>query len=160
MTEPSSTLLNYEDFPVGEVAEFGAYKVTREEILEFATEYDPLPFHTDEEAALASMAGGLIASGWHVCSMQMRMIYDGLLYNAASMGSFGLESVSWKKPVRPGDVLSCRRTTLSKRVSKSKPAMGIIEVRWEIFNQDGELKSITEGSQLMVVRNPVQGAAQ
>jgi acyl dehydratase len=79
-----------------------------------------------------------------------------LLFNAASMGSFGLGFVTWKKPVRPGDILSCRRTTLRKRVSKSKPSMGIIEIRWEIFDQTEELKAITEGSQLMEVRNPTK----
>lgn len=156
MSDAAQPLLYYEDLPLHEVVQFGAYEVTREEILEFANEYDPLPFHTDEQAAALSMAGGLIASGWHVCSMQMRMIYDNLLFNAASMGSFGLDFVIWKNLVRPGDILSCRRTTLRKRVSKSKPSMGIIEIRWEIFDQTEELKAVTEGSQLMEVRNPTK----
>lgn len=150
----------YEDIADGETGEYGAYEVTREEILEFAGEYDPLPFHTDEEAAAASsMAAGLIASGWHVCSIQMRLIYDHFLKNAASMGSFGLDFINWKRPVRPGDVLSCRYQVLSKRVSKSRPEMGIVKIRWELFDETGQVKAETEGSQLFTVRNPTGAQA-
>lgn len=142
----------FEDFPDDEVISFGAYEVTEQEITSFALQYDPLPFHVDVAAAKKSVIGELIASGWHVLSMQMRMIYDGFLHNSASMGSFGLEDVQWKAPVRPGDVLSCRRTTLSRRVSKKRPEMGIIVFRWEIFNQHDELKMLTEGANLFETR--------
>ena len=92
-------LLYYEDFPVGETVEFGGYEVTAEEIKEFGSEYDPLPFHTDEAAAAETDMGELIASGWHVCSMQMRMIYDGILYKTASMGSFGVTDLDTSNEV-------------------------------------------------------------
>ncbi|MGI9373894.1 MAG: MaoC family dehydratase [Hyphomicrobiales bacterium] len=146
----------FEDIPVGETAEVGAYEVTAEEIVEYARQHDPLPFHTDAEAAKDyKFAGGLIASGWHLCAIQMRMIYDHVIKNMASMGSFGLEFVQWRRPVRPGDVLSLRYEIMEKRTSKSKPSMGIVKVHWEIFDQTGEVKAITEGAQLVTVREPV-----
>ncbi len=156
MSAPDPDLLYYEDFPVGETVEFGGYEVTAEEIKAFGSEYDPLPFHTDETAALDTAMGELIASGWHVCSMQMRMIYDGILHKTASMGSFGLEEIKWLAPVRPGDVLSVRRTTLEKRVSKSRSEMGIIQFKWEIYNQDRELKSSTVGPNLVQTRSSLE----
>lgn len=158
MTGADPDLLYFEDFPVGETIELGGYEVTAKEIKAFATEYDPLPFHVDEELAADTMMGELIASGWHVLSMQMRLIYDGILHKTASMGSFGLEEVNWLAPVRPGDVLSLKRTTLEKRVSKSRPEMGIIQFKWEIFDQTGELKSMTVGPNLVQTRASVEGS--
>ena len=154
---PDPDLLYFEDFAVGETLDLGHYEVTAEKIMEFAAEYDPLPFHVDEELAADTMTGGLIASGWHVLSMQMKMIYDGILYKTASMGSFGLDDVRWIAPVRPGDVLNLKRTVMSKRVSKSRPEMGIIQFRWEIYDQRGELKSTTLGPNLVQTRASVEG---
>lgn len=153
---PDQDLLYYEDFAVGEPFETGNYEVTAEEIIAFAREYDPLPFHVDEELAAETMTGGLIASGWHVLSMQMKMIYDGILYRTASMGSFGLDEVKWIAPVRPGNLLTLKRTALSKRVSKSRPEMGIIQFKWEVYDQTGELKSTTVGANLIQTRASVE----
>lgn len=153
---PDPELLYYEDFAVGEPFVTGNYEVTAEEIIAFAREYDPLPFHVDEELAAETMTGGLIASGWHVLSMQMKMIYDGILYRTASMGSFGLDEVNWIAPVRPGNVLTLKRTALSKRVSKSRPEMGIIQFKWEVYDQTGELKSTTVGANLIQTRASVE----
>src|SRR5688500_2070251 len=114
-------LLHFEDFPVGEVIEYGRYLVSAEEILDFAQAFDPLPVHTDGEPAKASLLGGLSASGWHVCAIIMRMMVDGYYGRTASMGSTGIDEVKWLKPVRPGDRLSCRRTTLEARVSARRP---------------------------------------
>ncbi len=158
MTGADPDLLYYEDFAVGETIELGGYEVTAEEIKQFAAEYDPLPFHLDEDQAADTMMGELIASGWHVLSMQMRLIYDGILYKTASMGSFGLEDVKWQAPVRPGDVLTLKRTTVDKRVSNSRPEMGIIQFRWEIYDQTGELKSTTLGPNLVQTRASAEGA--
>lgn len=152
----NSDLLYYEDFVEGESFETGEYEVTAEEIIAFAKEYDPLPFHVDEELAAETMTQGLIASGWHVLSIQMRMIYDGILYRTASMGSFGLEDVRWIAPVRPGNILSLKRTALSKRVSKSRPEMGIIQFKWEVRDQTGELKCTTVGANLIQTRASVE----
>jgi acyl dehydratase len=144
-------LLHFEDFPVGQVYEFGNYLVTVQEIISFAREFDPQPFHIDEEAAKASLFGGLCASGWHVCAIIMRMMVDGYYGRTASMGSTGIDEVKWLKPVRPGDRLSCRRTTLEARVSAKRPEMGIVKMRFEIFNA-AEKKAEMTGVNLIMVR--------
>jgi acyl dehydratase len=145
-------LLHFEDFPVGEVLEFGNYLVTAEEIREFAREFDPQPFHVDEEAAKASLLGGLSASGWHVCAIIMRIMVDGYYGRTASMGSTGIDEMKWLKPVRPGDRLSCRRTTLETRVSAKRPEMGIVKMRFEIFDTASEKKAEMTGINLIKVR--------
>jgi len=145
-------LLHFEDFPVGEVLEFGNYLVTAEEIREFAREFDPQPFHVDEEAAKASLLGGLSASGWHVCTIIMRIMVDGYYGRTASMGSTGIDEMKWLKPVRPGDRLSCRRTTLETRVSAKRPEMGIVKMRFEIFDTASEKKAEMTGINLIKVR--------
>jgi acyl dehydratase len=145
-------LLHFEDFPVGEVLVFGNYLVTAEEIREFAREFDPQPFHVDEEAAKASLLGGLSASGWHVCAIIMRIMVDGYYGRTASMGSTGIDEMKWLKPVRPGDRLSCRRTTLETRVSAKRPEMGIVKMRFEIFDTASEKKAEMTGINLIKVR--------
>jgi acyl dehydratase len=131
-------LLYFEDFPPGEVAEYGDRLVTAEEIVEFAREFDPQPFHVDAEAAKDSQAGTLIASGWHTGVMLMRMNCDEFLLRAASEGAPGAEEVRWVRPVRPGDRLRVRRTTVGARPSQSRPGMGIVDFAFDVFNQNGE----------------------
>lgn len=131
--------LYFEDFEPGESVEMGTHLFTEEEVLRFAREFDPQPFHVDPRAARASIYGGTIASGWHTCSVMMRLICDNYLLQSEGMGSPGLEQIRWLKPVRPGDVLRGTRTTLSARVSGSKPDRGLVEMRWEGFNQREEL---------------------
>ena len=140
-----STKYYWEDLVVGKVIDLGAREITREEILEFGGRYDPQVFHTDEEAAKETIYGGLIASGWHTCAMMMRMLYDGLLAHAASLGSPGVDSVRWLKPVRPGDTLRARMTIVEARASSSKPDRGVIRSKWEVFNQNGEVVMTVEG---------------
>ena len=129
----------WEDFKVGEVEQIGGKRVDHEEIIAFARQYDPQPFHIDEVAAKQSMYGGLIASGWHTCAMVMRMMCDAYMLQSASVGSPGIDKLKWLKPVRPGDTINARRTTLETRESKSKPDIGIVNNLWEVFNQDGEM---------------------
>ncbi len=129
----------WEDFSVGQVIKLGMRAVPREEIIEFARRYDPQPFHTDEEAAKNSIYGGLIASGWHTCALMMRLLYDGLIKRAASMGSPGIDNIRWLKPVRPGDTLRAQMTIMETRASASKPDRGLIKSNWEVFNQNDEL---------------------
>jgi acyl dehydratase len=136
-----SELLHFEDYAAGQVIDLGTYAVTAAEIREFASEFDPLPFHLDEAAARASLLGGLAASGWHVCSMLMRMIADSWLNKSASMGSNGVSEVKWLKPVFAGETLSGRVTIVSKRVSSRRPEMGIFECLFELFNQEGVKKT-------------------
>ena len=145
-------LLHYEDFPAGEIVTYGAYEVTAEEIIGFAAEYDPQPFHLDEEAGRASILGGLCASGWHVCAMLNRMNVDAYLVRSAGMGSFGLEEVKWLRPVVVGDTLRIRRSTVERRVSARRPEMGIIKFHWQMLNQDDEFKLDALGFNLFKVR--------
>ena len=142
----------FEDFPVGQVVDYGGYHVTAEEIVSFAREFDPQPFHVDEGAARASMLGGLSASGWHICAIVMRMMVDGYFGRTASMGSTGIDEMKWLKPVFAGDRLSCRRTTLAARVSAKRPDMGILTLRWELFDDKAEKKAEMTGINLVKVR--------
>jgi acyl dehydratase len=130
-------VIYWEDISEGSVAEYGPRFVTRDEIVAFATEFDPQPFHLDEDAARASLLGGLCASGWHTCCIMMRLIADGFLLDSASMGAPGVDEVKWLVPVRPGDSLTVRRNVLGTRVSKSRPEMGLVSLLFEVLNQNG-----------------------
>ena len=137
--------LYWEDFAVGTVREFGRCEVTREAVLEFASRFDPQPFHLDDEAAARSLFGRLAASGWHTAAMAMRMMCEGYLLDAASLGSPGLDNIRWLAPVRAGDTITYRRTTTSVRPSESKPGIGLVHSRWEATNQRGEVVMTMEG---------------
>ena len=129
----------FDDFMVGELVELGSVDVTEEAILEFAHQFDPQVFHTDPVAAVESPFGGLIASGWHTCSMFMRLLYDGLLADSSSQGSSGMEELRWLVPVRPGDTLSARFTVLDTQRSSTKPNRGTVRFRNEMLNQRDEV---------------------
>ncbi|MBX6425673.1 MAG: MaoC family dehydratase [Variibacter sp.] len=128
----------WEDFTPGSVDTYGPRRVTREEIIAFASEFDPQPMHLDEEAARGSLLGGLAASGWHSCSILMRMMCDWFLLESSSMGSPGVDEVRWMRPLRPGDEVTLRRTTVETRASKSRPHMGTAKFAFELINQAGE----------------------
>ena len=136
MTDPKWA---FEDFREGDTIALATKRVTAEEIVEFAGEFDAQPMHLDEEAGKASILGGLSASGWHSCAMFMRMMCDGFLLDSTSQGSPGIEYVRWKKPVLAGDTLTGRSTILALRASKSKPGLGFVTVRSEMLNQHGEI---------------------
>ena len=135
----------WEDFPVGQVREFGALPVTREAVLAFATQFDPQPFHTDDAAAAASLFGKLSASGWHTCAMAMRMMCDAYLLESSSLGSPGIDSLRWTQPVHPGDTLSVRLTTLETRPMASRPSVGLVLSKWEVLNQRREVVLTMQG---------------
>jgi acyl dehydratase len=124
----------FEDLTPGLVETYGPLTVSKEDIVAFAREYDPQPFHTDEEAAKSTFVGTLIASGWHSCALAMRMIAQGFILDAASLGSPGVEEVRWLAPVRPGDVLRTRNTILDARPSKSRPELGLVQFRLDVLN--------------------------
>jgi acyl dehydratase len=130
-------MLTFEDFPVGRFGTFGPRHVSREEIVAFAAEYDPQPMHLDEAAAAKTMLGGLSGSGWHLCSLMMRMMCDGFIARTASMGSPGVEEVRWLAPLRPGDDLILEIDVLEARASKSRPDMGIIKFKGTARNAAG-----------------------
>lgn len=144
----------WEDFKVGEVQPIGEKRIDRDEIIAFAKQFDPQPFHIDEVAAKDSIFGGLIASGWHTCALVMRMMCDAYLLDSASLGSPGLDNVKWLKPVRPGDTIRAQRTTVEVRASKSKPDMGVVKTLWEVFNQNGEAVLTMEGYGMFRRRDP------
>lgn len=127
----------FEDFRVGETVEIGRHEISEAEILDFAGKYDPQPFHNDPERAKSSIYGGLIASGWQTCAIAMRVLCDGYLNGAASMGSPGMEEIRWMKPVRPGDTLIIKRTIEEARPT-SKPDRGLVLSRTDVYNQRGE----------------------
>ncbi|MFL5703122.1 MAG: MaoC family dehydratase [Ktedonobacteraceae bacterium] len=129
----------FEDFQVGDIFDLGSTTVTEEEIISFARQFDPQPFHTDPVLARDSIFGGLVASGWHTTAMFMRLFFDGLLHETASIASPGVDDVRWLKPVRPGDVLRARFTVIESTPSKSKASLGIVRSKCEVFNQADEL---------------------
>lgn len=131
-------MIYFEDMQEGQVYELGSRTLTQEDTVGFALQYDPQPFHIDPEAAKDSMFGGLAASGWQTASTYMRLLVDGLLNNTASLGSPGVDELRWIKPVYPGDTLTGRFTILELISSKSRPNMGIVRGKGELFNQKGE----------------------
>jgi len=128
----------WEDFAAGDTRLLGPRVVTAEEIMEFARQFDPQDFHVDGEHARHSSFGGLVASGWHTCSLAMRLVCDGYLLRTASVGSPGVDKIRWKLPVRPGDALSVRTSVLETRRSASRPGTGIVRFHWDIQNQCGQ----------------------
>ncbi len=130
--------LTFEDFPPGHFGTFGPRHVTREEILAFAAEFDPQPMHLDEEAASRSMLKGLSGSGWHLCSIMMRMMVDGFVGRAASLGSPGVNEVRWLAPLRPGDDLMLDVDVTEARVSRSRPETGIVTFKSVVRNAAGQ----------------------
>lgn len=144
----------FEDFKPGSVAEYGPRVVTREEILSFASEFDPQPMHLDEEAARHTILGGLSASGWHTCCLMMRIIADGFILNSSSMGANAIEQVKWLAPVRPGDALTVRATVLETRASTSRPGMGIVSMFFEVFAGQARKVMTMKSPLLMALREP------
>jgi len=135
----------FEDFHVGERIELGSVTVTEEEIIAFAKQYDPQPFHISPEQAKHSYYGGLIASGWHTVSLLMRLMVDGMINNTVSLGSPGVDEVRWLKPVRPNDILHARLTIVETKSSKRRADLGIVTSSGEVFNQSGELVLTLKG---------------
>jgi acyl dehydratase len=140
-----STEWYFEDFHAGQEIDLGTCTVTEDEIIEFASRFDPQPFHVDVDAAARSIYGGVIASGWHTCSMMMRMVVDGLMAKSSSMGSPGLDGVRWLAPVRAGDTLNVRYLTTQVKASNSKPDRGVVWSKWVAINQHGETVCTVEG---------------
>src|SRR3984893_11577385 len=135
----------WDDIKAGDVVDLGSRTMEKERMLSFAREFDPQPFHTDENAAKASIWGGLIASGWHTGSVLMRLFCEGFLKDTASLGSPGLDELRWLKPVRPGDTLGVRVKLLEVTPSRSKPDRGSARVSYEVFNQRREVVMTMKG---------------
>lgn len=154
---PATGLLYYEDLEVGSQQSFGHYEVTRDEVMQFARNYDPQPFHLDDEAAAATHFWRLSASGWHTCAMTMRMLVDNMsVSKQAGLGSPGVDNLRWLKPVYPGDTLRCETRIIEKRRSTSRPEMGIFKSKGITFNQHDEpvLEMVSNG--LIRTRDPAK----
>ena len=130
--------LYFEDLEEGQSRDLGSFTLSREEIVEFAEQFDPQPIHVDPDAAEASVFGGLIASGWHTASACMRLIVEGILADAASMGAIGVDELRWKAPVRPGDTIAVTNEVLETRESESRDDRGYVRNATVGVNQDGE----------------------
>jgi len=128
----------FEDFPVGGTLDCGSKTFGKEEIVAFARQFDPQPFHVDEEKARHSIFGGLIASGWHTCAVCMRLVVDAIVNQTASMGSPGVDSIRWLKPVRPGDTIRLSATVVEAEPSKSRRDRGRLTFTYEV-SAEGEL---------------------
>jgi acyl dehydratase len=147
----------WEDFQVGERIEMGRHTFEEAEIIAFARQFDPQPFHVDPVAAQGGFFGGLIASGWHTCAVGMRLTVDSHVNATRSLGSPGLDNIRWHKPVRPGDTISYSRVVLESRASGSRPDAGLVKSRWEAVNQNGELVMSMEGWGMFGRRPKVEG---
>jgi acyl dehydratase len=131
-------MIFFEDLVIGAQTEFGHYDVTRDEVIEFATKYDPQPFHLSDEAAAKTHFGRLAASGWHTTAMTMAVIARYVVADEqAGLGSPGIDELRWLKPVYPGDRLTVRGTILEKTPSRSKPEIGSFRTQTTVTNQDG-----------------------
>jgi len=142
----------FEDFEEGRSILLGSKTVTAEEIIDFASQFDPQPMHLDEEAGKASILGGLSASGWHTCCMFMRMMCDGFLLDSTSQGSPGIDYVRWRKPVLAGDTLTGSSTVTAKRESASRPGLGFVTCRHELKNQRGEVVAELQNTGMFLKR--------
>ena len=149
-----STKRHWEDFAPGAVEIYGPRLVTREEIIAFAAEFDPQPMHLDEAAASVTLLGGLAASGWHSCCLLMRMLADGILLDAASMGAPGVDEVRWLKPLRPGMQIRLRATVLETRPSGSRPERGFVRFLFEVIDEQDAVLTDLACSQMLVRREP------
>ena len=144
----------FEDYVPGLTVDCGSFSVSEAEIIAFAKEYDPQPFHVDPVAAKDGPYGGLIASGWHTTSMMMRQLVDHYVSAESSLGAAGVDELRWPKPVRPGDTLQVRATVLETRRSGSRPDRGIVKTLAELTNSGGELVMKLTAINFVLLRDP------
>src|ERR1700761_1749141 len=135
---PIMNILVFEDFKPGHLGRFGPWHVTADEIREFASEFDPQPMHVDEAAASRSMLKGLAGSGWHLCSIIMRMMCHGFIGRTASLGSPGVNELRWLAPFRPGDEIMLDVEVTEARISRSRPDTGIVMFKMTARNAAGQ----------------------
>ena len=135
----------FEDFEIGTTLKCGSYTFSEEEIIRFASEFDPQPFHIDPEGAVDTPYGRIIASGWHTVAVMMRLLVDGYISESSSMGSPGVDGVRWLKPVYPGDTISARSHINEVVPSKSKPDRGIVKFLVEVANHADEIVMTIQG---------------
>jgi len=144
----------FEDYVPGLAVDCGSFTMNQADIIAFATEYDPQPFHVDPVAAEDGPYGGIIASGWHTTSMMMRRLVEHYISPESSLGAAGVDEIRWPRPVRPGDTLHVRATVRDARRSASRPDRGIITTTGELTNQDGDLVMRLTAINFVLLRDP------
>jgi acyl dehydratase len=150
------TVLYFDDLSVGQAFDSASRKISAADIKQFAREYDPQPFHLDEEAAADTIFGGLAASGWHTAAVTMRLIVDSVTLAGGVIGAAA--EVTWPRPTRPGDTLQVTSTILELIPSRSKPDRGIVKLRCETRNQHDDVVQDLKAT-LVVYRRPVPTGA-
>jgi acyl dehydratase len=151
---PKRAARYFEDYVPGFTVDCGSFSISEADIIAFAKEYDPQPFHVDPVGAADGPFGGLIASGWHTISLTMRQLVEHWISPDSSLGAVGVDEIRWPRPVRPGDTLHVRATVLEARRSKSKPDRGIIRSLAEVTNQNGETVLRLVAINFILARNP------
>ena len=141
-----------EDFMAGQTFASGRLRVEQDRLKAFAAEFDPQPFHLDEEAARATLFRGLAASGWHTAAITMRLLVESELKPAGGIVGAGFDELKWPQPVRPGDELHVESEVLEVRPLKSRPDQGVIKVRTTTLNQNGEAVQISVGNLIVPCR--------
>jgi acyl dehydratase len=157
---PSAGLLYHEDLQIGRPYISASKSVTPEEIIAFGRAWDPQPMHVDAEAAKATIAGGLCASGYHICVIMMRLVCDAVLNRVASLGSPGVDEVKWLKPLKPGDVVRCSYRIEEKRVLRSRPDVGASKVLVELIDAKDAVVANWVTNQFTRMRTPAGTDAQ
>jgi acyl dehydratase len=142
-----------EDFAVGQTFRSGRLQIDKERIKSFGAEFDPQPFHLDEEAARDTIFRGLAASGWHTAAVTMRLLVESDLKPSGGIVGAGFDEFRWPRPVRPGDELRIEIEVLEVRPSRSRPDQGLIKVRTTTLNQNDEAVQVSVGN-LVVPRRP------
>lgn len=142
----------FEDYTEGDLREYGSIALSEDDIVAFARTYDPQSIHTDPAWAVTGPFNGLIASGIQTIGVFMRLYADHYLTSCGSLASPGVDEVRWTKPVRPGDALRLRTTTLQTRLSRSKPDRGLITTHCELLNQDDEVVLSQRVMNLVAIR--------
>ena len=151
---PERVTRYFEDYVPGNSVDCGSFSLSEAEIIAFAKEYDPQPFHVDPVAAMDGPFGGLIASGWHTTSMMMRQLVEYFISPESSLGAAGVDEIRWPRPVRPGDTLHVRATVLEARRSASKPDRGIVKSLAELINSGGDLVMKLTANNFILLRDP------
>lgn len=146
--------LHYEDLEEGTIIQLGTHTITKDEIISFAKEFDPLPFHLDEEVAKKSLLGGLASSGWQTAGLTLRMLVDEFLGKIASMGGLGFENLKWKKPLMKGDTLTGTATIKSLRISQNHPEKAVMILDFDMRNQKDQQVMTMSLANLVAVRHP------
>jgi len=138
-----------DDLHVGQTFTSSSHRLDAEQIKRFAEEFDPQPFHLDENAAAQSLFAGLAASGWHTAAVTMKLLVGSDFKPAAGIIGVGFDELRWPKPVRPGDELHVEGEILETRASRSNPRQGLIKVKTSTINQHGEAVQISVGNLLV-----------